>query len=110
MPRLQSRPVVRPVDPRLTRLLSQWVILGLLLCIALPAARGYNLWIGWLWYWLLAAPAMALCVLHRARLRAVVQRTLRTLRSPEVRAAHTPKAQARRFAARSRARPLARAA
>lgn len=67
MPRLKFvRPASLP-DPRLTRVLTQWLILGLLACVALPAARGYSQWIGWLWYWLLAAPAIALCVLHRAR-------------------------------------------
>lgn len=67
MPHLKFARPAAPVDPRLARLLWQWLIFGVALCTLLPAARAYNHWIGWLWYWLIAAPAIALCVLHRAR-------------------------------------------
>lgn len=66
MPRLKSTDP-RHSDPRLTRLLWQWLILGLLLCAFVPAARSYNLWIGWLWYWSIATPAIALIVHNQKR-------------------------------------------
>lgn len=52
-------------DPRLARTLWQWLAIGLLLVALFPAARGYSAAIGWLPFWLLAAPTSALCVLHR---------------------------------------------
>jgi len=108
MPRLKSIDPVRPSGPRLTRLLWQWLILGLLLCAALPAARSYNAWIGWLWYWLIATPALALAVAHRVPLRGAWQRTVQGWRARNRRA--PPPAQARRFVTRPRRQHVARAA
>lgn len=65
MPRTLPTPHPASPDPRLARALWQWFVLGLLLVILFPAARGYSDAIGWLPFWLLAAPASALCVLHR---------------------------------------------
>jgi hypothetical protein len=49
-------------------LLAAWVSLGLLTLVMLPAARGFNEWIGWLPFWLLLAPASSLLVLHRSHI------------------------------------------
>lgn len=75
MPRLKvSEP--RNSDPRLTRLLWQWLIVGLLLCAFVPTARSYNPWVGWLWYWLIATPALALIAANGARLIGAFRRAL----------------------------------
>lgn len=47
-------------------LLTGWISLGLLALLMLPAARGFNEWIGWLPFWLLLAPASSLLMLHRS--------------------------------------------
>lgn len=66
MPRLKvTEP--RNSDPRLVRLLWQWLIVGVLLCVFVPAARSYNPWFGWLWYWLIAAPTIALAARNYTR-------------------------------------------
>ena len=46
MPHLKFARPAAPVDPRLVRLLWQWLIVGVVLCTLLPAARAYNHWIG----------------------------------------------------------------
>ncbi len=59
--------------PRLTRLdrgLRRWLLLGGLILLVLPAARGSHPWLGWLPYWLVIAPSLSLALLHRARLAA----------------------------------------
>lgn len=105
MPHLKFARPAAPVDPRLARLLWQWLIFGVALCTLLPAARAYNHWIGWLWYWLIAAPAIALCVLHRARWRRRLSHALQRWQSSRNRRVPAP-LQARRM----HVRPLARAA
>src|SRR3546814_4055376 len=68
MPRLIPLHPTHPIDPRLARCAWQWLVLGLLLSATLPEARGYSTAIGWLWYWLIAAPTLALCMVYRQRL------------------------------------------
>ncbi len=45
-----------------------WLGWGLMLTILLPAARGYSQWIGWVPYWLLAAPLLCLAALSGMQL------------------------------------------
>lgn len=52
-------------DPRLVRALARLAGLGLVLVLALPAARGHSAWLGWLPLWLLGMPLSALWALHR---------------------------------------------
>lgn len=56
------------VDPRLERGLRRMVCIGLVLVLALPAARGYSQWLGWMPLWLLGMPLAAWWGLHRFRL------------------------------------------
>ena len=58
------------VDPRLARTLWQWLGLGALCVLLLPAARGDAHLVGWLPFWLVLAPASALAVLYRTALTA----------------------------------------
>ena len=41
-----------------------WLGWGLALTILLPVARSYSQWIGWVPYWLVAAPLLCLTVLN----------------------------------------------
>ena len=69
MSKFATRTAVAPaVDPDLERPLRAVLILGAALVLALPAARGYSQWLGWLPLWLLGMPAMAWWALHRFRL------------------------------------------
>lgn len=52
-------PALTPLRP----LLVHWLTVGLALVVLLPAARSYNLWIGWLPYWLIVAPLLCLGVI-----------------------------------------------
>jgi hypothetical protein len=52
-------------DPRLNRILSQWLTVGALSLVLFPAARGDGLWLGWLPFWAVIAPLVSLLVLHR---------------------------------------------
>ena len=56
------------VDARLGAALRQALVLGAVLVLLLPAARGYNAWLGWMPLWLLGMPISALWALHRFRL------------------------------------------
>lgn len=60
-------PPARP-DPRLARALWQCLGLGLLLCLFLPPLRGQHLWLGWMPFWLVIAPALGLLSAYRHRL------------------------------------------
>jgi len=51
--------------PHLARALWQWLALGGLLLLALPAARGHSLWFGPGLFWLLAAPLASLSMFYR---------------------------------------------
>ena len=55
-------------DPRLAAILRHAAIAGAGLVLALPAARGYNPWIGAMPLWLLAMPLASLWALHGFRL------------------------------------------
>ena len=85
-PILAERP-----DPRLVLILRRVAIVGAALVVVVPAARGYNTWLGAMPLWLLAMPLASLWALHGFRLRA----------SGPVAAAQSP-------AARRRSRPQAR--
>ena len=54
----------------LTPWLQRWLVLGALGCILSPALRGYSTLIGWIPFWLLAAPLLLLAIVHRHRLAA----------------------------------------
>lgn len=64
-PPSRSAPVV---DPRLDSALKQAVLIGIIAVLAIPAARGYNAWLGWMPLWLLGMPLVAWWALHRFRL------------------------------------------
>ena len=73
MPRLQSRnafanPERQRPDPGLERALRRLVLVGALLVLAVPAARGSSQWLGALPLWLLAMPLASWWALHRFRL------------------------------------------
>jgi len=81
-------------DPRLNRLLWQWLTLGALLVALFPDARGYGMWLGWLPFWALIAPLSALSVLHRRVLMAAWRTVL--VRVPRRRRQRSANPQARR--------------
>ena len=60
--------------PWLVNSLLQWLTLGVLLVLFVPAARGASVWFGALPFWLLVAPLSALLVLYRAPLQAAWRR------------------------------------
>lgn len=62
------------------RLIYAWLTLGTLALILVPALRGYDTWVGWLPFWLIAAPLINLLALHPHRLAALVPRLLVGLR------------------------------
>lgn len=68
MPNLKPESITP--DPRLARTLWQWLALGFIATLVLPAARGPAYLLGNLPFWLLVAPALALLVLHRHALAA----------------------------------------
>jgi hypothetical protein len=55
-------------DPRLERILRTVILAGLALVLALPAARGYSQWLGWMPLWLVGMPLAAWWSLYRFRL------------------------------------------
>ncbi len=61
MTRLQT---VAP-DPRLARTLWQWLALGALAMLLVPAARGPVYLLGNVPYWLVLAPGLSLALLYR---------------------------------------------
>lgn len=60
------------VDPSLERGMRRVVLFGMLLVIALPAARGHSPWFGALPLWLLGMPLASWWALHRFRLPRVM--------------------------------------
>lgn len=58
----------RNPDPRLVLVLRRATLVGAALVLALPAARGYNPWLGAMPLWLLAMPLASLWALHGFRL------------------------------------------
>jgi hypothetical protein len=71
-------------DPRLARTLWQWLALGFVAMLVVPAARGPVYLLGNMPFWLLIAPGLALVVLYRHALvaawRAVLVRAPRRRR------------------------------
>jgi len=65
MSRTRRLPPATPVATLapLRPLLMHWLCVGLALVILLPAARSYSMWIGWLPYWLVAAPLLCLGII-----------------------------------------------
>ena len=74
MPHAKS-PAHRP-DPRLVRTLWQWLALGGIATLVVPAARGPVYLLGNMPFWLLVAPALALLILHRHALAAACRAVL----------------------------------
>lgn len=60
-----SRLATPAADPRLVMAVRRVLWLGVTLVLAVPAARGYNAWFGWMPLWLLGMPLAALWSLHR---------------------------------------------
>jgi hypothetical protein len=54
-----------PPDPRLDRMMRRIVLLGALLVLALPIARGHSVWLGAGPLWLLGMPLVGWWALHR---------------------------------------------
>lgn len=52
--------------------LLRWFALGAIGCLLSPALRGYNTYVGWVPFWLLAAPALLLAIVHRDRIAAAL--------------------------------------
>ncbi len=67
---MPHRPEACHPDPRLARTLWQWLTLGLIAMLVVPAARGPVHLLGNLPFWLLIAPALGLLCLHRHALGA----------------------------------------
>lgn len=93
---LSSHEGSRP-DPRLERLMRRIVLVGVLLVLALPVARGHNAWLGAGPLWLLGMPLVAWWALHRFALPRVPQAGTSGVRSR------------RRSGPQARRRPTARA-
>ena len=95
-----SQPVPTELErfrQRAAILLAGWISLGLMALLMIPAARGFNEWVGWLPFWLLLAPFCSLLVLQRSRIARWLQ--ARPARPALPRRRHA--AQARRPARRS---------
>ena len=54
-------------------LLWIWLTAGVVACLLFPALRGHDPLLGWLPFWLIAAPFVDLCFLNRQRLTAAVR-------------------------------------
>lgn len=62
-------------DPRLESGLRRAVLIGALLVLAVPSARGHSLWFGALPLWLVGMPLASWWALHRFRLPQAMTRT-----------------------------------
>ncbi|MBP6597185.1 MAG: hypothetical protein KA196_06695 [Arenimonas sp.] len=60
-------------DPRLARTLWQWLALGTLAMLLVPAARGPVYLLGNVPFWLVLAPGLSLALLYRHALAAAWQ-------------------------------------
>jgi hypothetical protein len=94
MPRIHAQSASSSPDPRLSRLLWQWLTLGVLAMALFPGTRGYGIWLGWLPFWMLIAPVLALSVLHRHILMAAWRVVL--VRAPRRHRQRSASPQARR--------------
>ena len=110
-PILAERP-----DPRLVLILRRIAIVGAALVVAVPAARGYNTWLGAMPLWLLAMPLASLWALHGFRLRASgpvatgQSATARRRSRPQARRRRQYPASSRAFAASARPSSISSAA
>ena len=100
--RLQSLP-----DPRLSLALRRIAVAGVLLVLALPAARGTSPWLGAWPLWLVAMPLSSLWALHRFPLprRQAADTTVampRRRRAPQARRRRQYPAASRAFSASAR--------
>jgi hypothetical protein len=93
-------------DPLLARTLWQWLALGLIAMLVVPAARGPVYLLGNMPFWLLAAPGLALLVLYRHALASAWRAVL--VRAPR-RRRRSGSGQARRRHAAARQPQLRRA-
>lgn len=91
-----SRIAASPVAP----LLRTWLALGLLALALVPPARGYSEWIGWLPFWLAAAPLLMLAVAEHAQVAALVRALVARRRRLRGRRPQARPLRARRFARR----------
>lgn len=103
-------------DPRLAAILRRTAIVGAGLVLALPAARGYNPWIGAMPLWLLAMPLASLWALHGFRLPRLasagsrLSAPARRRRRPQARRRRQYPAASRALAASSRPSAISSAA
>ena len=110
-PILAERP-----DHRLVLILRRIAIVGAALVVAVPAARGYNTWLGAMPLWLLAMPLASLWALHGFRLRAPgpvaagQSATARRRSRPQARRRRQYPASSRAFAASARPSSISSAA
>lgn len=63
-------------DPRLARTLWQWLALGLVAMLLVPAARGPVYLLGNMPFWLMLAPGSGLLILYRHALASAWRRVL----------------------------------
>lgn len=103
MPILKPVPPATAVDPRIARTLWQWLALGVVAMLLVPAARGPVYLLGNMPFWLVLAPGFALLTLYRHALAAawrahLVRATPRRRRRTGVRSPfHSRSGQARRI-------------
>lgn len=107
-------------DPRLALVLRRTVVVGAGLVLAVPAARGYNPWLGAMPLWLLAMPLASLWALHGFHLprlglpaldgRTALAATPRRRRRPQARRQRQYPAASRALAASSRPSSISSAA
>ena len=62
----------KQAEQALARWAWRWLVLGAAASALLPALRGYNVYVGWVPFWLVAAPAVLLVLTHRDRLAAAL--------------------------------------
>jgi hypothetical protein len=70
------KPDASTPDPRLARTLWQWLALGFVAMLLVPAARGPVYLLGNMPFWLLIAPGLALLTLYRHALAAACRAVL----------------------------------
>lgn len=80
-PHMHYRTFVVDLDIiRMRQLMCAWLVFGTLAVLLVRNLRGYNAWIGWLPFWLIAAPLINLLALQLHRLAAQPLRFLVSLR------------------------------
>lgn len=110
MSRSTPNPMLRAREEAETLLRAwawRWLGVGVAASLLVPGLRGYNDYVGWLPFWLLAAPAILLALTHRHRLAAALSAFLVGRRRRRI---PFGRGQARRAARPRRAAHPARAA